>query len=78
MPKHKLSTNICPVKDPCRSSVVHDVATFLTVLKYTKMMILLSLLKLPLLLFKGKKVLTPRRIAEEQNTQLLRPISKFA
>jgi hypothetical protein len=78
MPNHKLSKNICPVKDPCRSSVDHDVATFLTVLKYTKMMILLSLLKLPLLLFKGQKVPTPRHIAEEPNSQLFRSISKFA
>ena len=26
MSNHKLSKNICPVKDPCRSSVDHDVA----------------------------------------------------
>jgi hypothetical protein len=62
MPNHKLSKNIYPEKIFAVVQQIMVSQTVLTVLQYTIMMILLSLAKLPLLLFKGPKVLTPCRI----------------
>jgi hypothetical protein len=78
MPNHKLSKNICPVKDPCRTSVDHDVANSPYLIKiYDNDDITVSS-EASASFFKGQKALTQRHIAEEPNSPLLRSMSKSA